>query len=165
MQHQSKYNKLDMAKAVPWFWGKVRKGKSNECWEWTASKDSDGYGNGFASTGIAVKAHRLSWVIHNGPFTNNLLVLHKCDNPPCVNPKHLFLGTQRDNVYDCMNKMRRAHLFGETHGRSKLTAKEVEMIKHLHLKRNVPKKIISEWFGVTNTSICYIFNGKNWKHV
>lgn len=75
------------------------------CWEWTGARNRDGYG----ATGIlgATSAHRASWILHFGPIPAGMNVLHKCDNPPCVNPDHLFLGTHSDNMKDCWQKGRR----------------------------------------------------------
>lgn len=81
------------------FWDKVS--KLSSCWEWTAAKDSRGYGC-FGATkyfGIS-KAHRFSYFLHNGDIPKGMHVLHKCDNPSCVNPDHLFLGTNKDNMKD-----------------------------------------------------------------
>ena len=82
------------------FWEKVN--KTNECWEWIAGK-SHGYGV-FWINGKLLRAHRVAWSIYNGGIPEGLLVLHKCDNPACVNPDHLFIGTQQDNVDDMITK-------------------------------------------------------------
>lgn len=93
------------------FWAKVDKRGSDECWPWTANRDGDGYGQLTVLEGdrrTTEKAQRVSWRLANGPIPDGMLVLHRCDNPPCVNPAHLFLGTHRDNVADCDAKGRRA---------------------------------------------------------
>jgi len=91
------------------FWAKVDKasglGPQGTCWEWQASLNSDGYGN-IGIEQMTDRAHRLSWRLHYGPIPDGLSVLHKCDNPPCVRPDHLFLGTQADNVHDMQAKGR-----------------------------------------------------------
>lgn len=84
--------------------------KDNGCWDWTKTKDSKGYGHVHKSSKDAgrrtFKSHRIAWVQWNGEIPNNMLVLHKCDNPACCNPDHLFLGTYQDNYDDCRNKGR-----------------------------------------------------------
>ncbi len=88
------------------FWSKVEKRAPDECWEWTARKDRAGYGE-FHLCGKTSKAHRVSYSISN-PLEdiNGMCVLHKCDNPSCVNPSHLFSGTHQDNVADKCAKNR-----------------------------------------------------------
>lgn len=78
------------------------------CWLWTGRLTNSGYGQIAKSTHGEWKAHRLFWRVANGPIPGGLCVLHKCDTPACVNPDHLFLGTQADNVQDMMNKHRSA---------------------------------------------------------
>lgn len=90
------------------FWPKVDVRGHEECWEWTASRKERGYGV-FSRPGHnngALKAHRVSWELANGPIPDGLCVLHRCDNPPCVNPAHLFLGTIADNNRDMSLKGR-----------------------------------------------------------
>jgi hypothetical protein len=76
------------------------------CWEWTASKNDHGYGRMTAGRGVNLKAHRVAYELHNGPVPDDKCVLHECDNPPCCNPLHLFLGTKKDNTHDMMAKGR-----------------------------------------------------------
>lgn len=92
------------------FWEKVE--KLTDCWVWTAGTDDKGYGrilNKRKEHGGETRAHRLSWILHNGPIPTGLYVLHKCDNPPCVRPDHLFLGTNLDNMRDMKEKGRAAN--------------------------------------------------------
>lgn len=97
------------------FWLHVQKTES--CWVWTAHRNNNGYGLmrvGYGINRATVSVHRLSWKMHNGEPPPGKCVLHKCDNPPCVNPDHLFLGTHRDNTQDMIRKGRRGYT-----GRSK----------------------------------------------
>lgn len=86
------------------FWSKVD--RSGECWEWTAGLNQAGYGQFSMWPDRPERAHRFSWVLHNGPIPDDLCVLHACDNRKCVNPAHLFLGTRGDNIRDCFAKGR-----------------------------------------------------------
>lgn len=85
------------------FWSKVQ--QSDGCWAWRATTDDDGYAQ-LSVNGRSVKAHRFSWELHFGPIPTGMRVLHTCDNPPCTNPKHLFLGTSLDNTQDALRKGR-----------------------------------------------------------
>jgi hypothetical protein len=89
------------------FWDKVE--KTNSCWIWKAFKNRQGYGKIGTSSCKSINAHRVSWVIHNGQIPDNHFVCHKCDNPSCVNPDHLFIGTRQDNINDMMIKKRSRH--------------------------------------------------------
>lgn len=91
------------------FWAKVDKGSDAECWEWTASRNSYGYGQLAVVLPSGKRprlAHRLSWELHVGPIPEGMCILHRCDNPPCVNPSHLFIGTKADNYRDMRAKGR-----------------------------------------------------------
>lgn len=89
------------------FWPKVVKGPG--CWAWIGAKTSFGYGKISISRSQCIHARRVSWAIHFGEISGNLNVLHKCDNPECTNPEHLFLGTNKDNVHDMIKKNRHSH--------------------------------------------------------
>ncbi len=95
------------------FWSKVDRKSDDECWLWTARRDKDGYGQiriGSEVDGSTqnTRAHRLSWELANGPIPNKLQVMHLCDTPPCVNPRHLRLGTHKENMADKVQKGRAA---------------------------------------------------------
>lgn len=150
------------------FWEKVDIRSSNECWNWKASRNYKGYGNFYTSLGNSKdqhhSAHRFSWELHNGEIPDGLFVCHKCDNPSCVNPNHLFLGTNQNNMQDMSLKGRTGTKKGEQHFNSKLTASDIQNIFKLK-DSGMLGKDISKMYGVTPANISYILKGKGWKHV
>lgn len=100
------------------FWEKVRIAGTADCWEWQAAKNSKGYGRLTSGRGIHLKAHRVAFALaHGGEITDRSLVLHRCDNPSCCNPAHLFLGTPKENTQDMLAKGRGANGSGGYFGR------------------------------------------------
>lgn len=95
------------------FWSNVTVGEPNACWPWTGRVSRDGYGR-IKGLGQSWVASRLSWTIHFGDVPAGLVVCHRCDNPPCVNPAHLFLGTHKDNAQDSVRKGRHGHPWTES---------------------------------------------------
>lgn len=147
------------------FWPKVD--KSGDCWMWTAAKIPTGYGRLRRSKkddGWAY-AHRVSWEIHNGPIPSGLCVLHKCDNPPCVNPEHLWLGTMADNMRDRDRKGRQARgrRMAESTGKRKLT--EQQAIEILSLRPFATAREVSAMYPVSIPSIFSIWGGHSWGHL
>lgn len=152
------------------FWSKVKIGSPDECWEWQAGKHKKGYGEfWFPQRGKHTKAHQVAWILTYGDIRDNYQVLHKCDNPSCVNPKHLFLGTNQDNVDDKMNKGRwnSRFLFGiehPQHGENskyhKLTESDVREIRSLRGKMTLRE--IARKFGVAHGVINNIFQNRKW---
>ena len=145
------------------FWAKVDRAGPDDCWKWTAGKDTYGYGR-IQIDGKAVKAHRFSWWIYYGHPSAGMCVLHKCDNPACVNPNHLFLGTPADNMADRDMKGRHVALKGEVNGMAKLTETDVITIRN-RLANGETHKAIAVDYGVDRSSISYINTGKNWAHI
>ena len=132
------------------------------CWLWTAS---------FRGTypelnyyGRAVPAHQFSWELHNGPIPegdgyHGTCVLHRCDTPPCVNPHHLFLGTQQANMVDCAKKGRHNKHAGEAHHKARLTADQVRKI----LASKGSSREVGNQYGVSKSTIKHIRSGRHWK--
>lgn len=108
-------------------------------------------------------AHRLSWELHFGPIPSGMHVLHKCDNPPCVNPKHLFLGAHVDNYIDMRKKNR--HVKGEKFPHAKLTEHAVRTIRDRYEKGDITQKKLADVFGVSISQINGVVNRNTWRHI
>lgn len=157
------------------FFVKIAK-TADGCWNWTGSLTWDGYGriNHRKKTYLA---HRLSYELHNGPIPSGMLICHTCDNRKCVNPRHLFAGTPKDNLHDASVKGRvvsgdnhhfRVHPetapMGTRNAHAKLTEESVSQIKKRLLENETSASLAME-FGVTNGTIYFIKTGQTWKHV
>ena len=144
------------------FWSKVNKvDDEKSCWTWTASKDRYGYGK-INAQGKTCKAHRVSYEFAYGEIEPGHVVCHRCDNPACVRPEHLFSGiTQLNNIdRDLKNRQVR----GSRNGRSVLTEDEIRAIRRLHEKGHTQSGI-AEHFNVTPSNISKIINKERWIHV
>lgn len=146
------------------FFNNILKHSQSRCWNWCAYKNNKGYGK-FVFEGETL-AHRISYKLFIGEIPKGLFVCHHCDNPPCVNPAHLFLGTVKDNFVDMFKKGRYKKIkrvLGEANGKSKLTEKEVIKIKQL--KEEYSQQQLAIKFNTHQTNIHYILSGKTWKHI
>jgi DNA-binding CsgD family transcriptional regulator len=140
----------------------------DDCLLWTGSKDYSGYGRcGVAFARHIHFAHRMSWFLANGPFDRRLRVLHRCDTPSCVNPAHLFLGTQADNVADMTAKGRNRspQRFGEANPVSKLTEAQVREIRRMKDEGVCSQAEISRRFGVSPMTVSRAVRGQSWSHL
>ena len=155
------------------FWPKVAKGDG--CWEWMGEcRKGRGQGYGIIAEGgdkgKGLSAHRVSWEIHFGPVPAGLCVCHHCDNPPCVRPDHLFLGTVQDNAKDMGAKgragiQRYPHLYrGTAKGGCKLTEDAVREIRRLG-ETDMTQRAIARRFRITPSVICTILKRQAWAHV
>lgn len=152
-------------KAIKVFWSKVAiTADIDRCWLWLASTDGRGYGKKYWH-GKNDKAHRVSWMISVGEIPNGLWVLHKCDNRLCVNPKHLFLGTNQDNVTDRENKNRGNQPKGEKVGLAKLNANQVREIRKRYAEGGILYRELAAEYGVNECNIGHIITRWTWKHV
>ena len=136
--------------------------RSGECWVWTGWRTCKGYGS-IRLNGKNAAAHRVSWEIHNGPIPGGLFVLHHCDNPPCVRPEHLFVGTAKDNTHDMIGKSRHAH--GERHHARKLNPESVRAIRARYAVGGVSMASLAAEYGVWLLSIQNVIHGRTWRHV
>lgn len=145
------------------FWSKVDKsGGPDACWIWKAALDRKGYG-AFQVSGKVVKAHRFAYELVNGPIPDGLCGLHRCDNPGCCNPAHIFLGTRADNNADMVAKGRDNKAAGVRNGLAKLTDAKVMEIRRLFASGCATKAELGRRFEVTHTTICDVVAEKRWK--
>lgn len=164
------------------FWHRVNASTPDQCWEWIGSKAA-GYGL-INIGGSNFRVSRVAYFLFNGTIDDSLDVLHRCDNPACCNPHHLFQGTEADNARDMMSKGRQnfqrhpesrprgerhgAHTHpermarGERHGMAKLSAEDVSKIRELR-KRGVLLRVIAKMFGITESTGSRIATGQGWK--
>jgi len=149
------------------FWKYVQ--KSDGCWLWTGATTNGGYGviqSGPRPARI-VRAHRLSYEMHFGPFDESLDVCHRCDNPRCVRPDHLFVGTAKTNVADMVAKGRASSggVRGERHGRAKLTEAQVLAIRAAYASGTTSQRQLARDYAVDRGTIRFIVMRKHWTHV
>ena len=149
------------------FWNKVEKRGEDECWLWHGNIDHEGYGNLGVSfpKNTSIKAHRLSYYLHYGEIDSKKVIMHKCDFPQCTNPNHLIMGTQKENVDDCITKGRRALQDKENNNRRILNEEKVINIKRLYETGNYTYKFLADMFGVSESAINYVINNKSWQGI
>lgn len=149
--------------------------KTDNCWLWTAGKDKNGYGlasKGRGQTGTC-RAHRRAWELFKGTIPIEMMVLHRCDNPPCVNPDHLFLGTNSDNMRDAHAKGRHksptqakpeSQVRGERQHLAKLNATKVKLI-FLYHNAGLKYREIARRIGIANTTVGNVIRRETWNHI
>lgn len=146
------------------FWAKVDRRRPDECWPWLRHKSKSGYGRVGVGYNVML-AHRVSYFLKRGTVPPELAVCHRCDNPECVNPRHLFLGTASDNAADKISKGRHRHGIpdnrGSKHGMSKLTEEQVRQIR----SATGSQRVIGDQFGVSKGAVQLIKAGLRWGHV
>jgi hypothetical protein len=145
------------------FWAKVR--KTETCWLWTAATFKDGYGQvrpGGSAT--CIYAHRASWILHFSSIPEALWVLHTCDNPGCVNPGHLWLGTAANNTADMHAKGRNGDtaIYGEAHFNHKLTWAKVKDARARYSQGGVTQRELAKCFGVSHTAMRFCLLNRTW---
>lgn len=149
------------------FWQNVDKRGPDECWIWTGYKSEHGYGkltSGRRKDGDfkLIRAHRFSYTLKHGPIPKGVEICHKCDNPSCVNPNHLFAGSHQDNASDMVAKGRQA--IGNRLPWAKLTPSDIPRIRQLH-SEGISRRKIAKQYGVSYATILDVIEGRTWKHV
>jgi hypothetical protein len=150
------------------FWSKVRVRDIEECWLWLGGTARFGYGTFAIKHGDLIPAHRFSWILAYGNIPDGLWILHHCDNPPCVNPLHLFLGTRKDNINDMLQKRRHwAHrgyspiTRGEKNGRARVTDAQVVEIRKRYILGQTQTEL-APLFGLSRQAIGRIVRREVW---
>lgn len=157
----SEWNKISF---IERYLGNFIVGEKSKCWNWTGSKSGGRYGT-IQTGGIQLAAHRVAWQMENGKIPRGKYICHHCDNPACVNPNHLFLGTPKENSRDRETKQRSNRPYGEQHANSKLNAKRVLKIRKILASNEKSAAETARLFGVNESTICKIKNRKSWKRL
>lgn len=182
------------SRSIERFMGKVERIPMTDCWLWAGAARPNGYGIFFLN-GKTIGAHRAAYVLFRGQFDEALHVCHKCDNPSCVNPDHLFLGTQKDNMLDMVRKGRKVtppqrgknnHHYGKFHSeetkrligqrsrernqgskhpRASIDEDDVRMIRRIRIETGASPRVISQQTGFSFSIVSGIVYGYSWKHV
>lgn len=145
------------------FFSKVRK-LDGGCWEWIGHRHQKGYGYFKSAGGKVVKAHRVSYEMHNGPIPNGLVICHRCDVPYCVNPDHLFAGSVAENNADRDRKGRHVALRGSEHNMATIDEEVVRGIRSA-VASGLKQATVARNFGVSKYIVNAIIKGRTWTHV
>lgn len=141
------------------FWKKVSIAGPDECWPWIGARNSYGHGEFWRRDQTQGMAHRFAWEIKNGPIPDGMVVCHRCDNPPCCNVRHLFLGRPADNSADMTAKGRQSR--GEAHPVSKLSEQDVLSIR----SSTESGVLLGARFGISSVQVSNIRRRKQWVHI
>jgi len=170
-------------KDIARFLSKVCKGKPDECWEWMAGKQNNGYGIFLLGSRLdgsrhSFYAHRVAWTIANGPIPPGMCICHTCDNPACCNPAHEFRGSHADNMADAAKKGRTARgdkhgrythpeqtARGEQHGQAKRTKREILAIRDEYAHGDISQHALGRKWNMSVGEIHNIVRRKNWTHI
>jgi hypothetical protein len=147
-------------------WAKVERLGPDDCWEYREGRNGNGYGLVTTDTGTRL-AHRVAWEVTNGPIAEGMSVCHRCDNPPCCNPNHLFLGTHQENMADSKRKgrVRLPMLKGEAHPQARLDEDAVRAIRLGYALGGISHRRLGWIYGVSAETIGRIVRRETWKEV
>jgi len=144
------------------YWEKVKKGAPDDCWPWLGSKSGNfGHGRFSINRHRGTTAHRYGWILAHGDIPEGKFVCHKCDNPSCVNPDHLFLGTHKDNMQDMVKKNRCNKPIGDKHHNSKVNP---DIVRHIR-KKEMQQRAYAKLYGLCQRTVAEIQKKLTWKHV
>lgn len=148
------------------FWSKVNKRGPFDCWEWIGCL-CGGYGQFCIGSGVYTVSHRFSYSLEYGEIADDIKVLHECDNKRCVNPNHLFLGTNKDNTQDMIAKGRSKCIgkIGERNKSSKLTDEKVLEMRRMHRSGEYNQRQISKMFGISTSVTFAVIHNQTWIHL
>ena len=147
------------------FWLKVDVYGFDDCWEWNSHKNTYGYGLMRIHGKHRLATHVLFYLRKSYWPPKGRTANHHCDNPGCLNPKHLYLGTKKSNARDREQRCRGNHSKGEQNGQAKLTERQVHKIKRLVVQGNTTQAKMGKMFGVSQSTISVIVNSKQWRHI
>lgn len=165
VQRTNRRQRMSVKQATAYFWSRAKIKSSDDCWITTFSPQSKRYGMvKFKAFSPEISTHRLAYIIAAGSIPRGLWVCHSCDNMRCVNPRHLFLGSAKDNIADMMSKGRRGDNKGSKNGQAKLTEIDVAEIRLLH-KTGLGCRRLSKLFPVHKETIQSVINYKTWRHI
>jgi hypothetical protein len=159
-EHGSGFRKRTDEEFKEDFWNRIKKGTDGECWTCTGATNAFGYGT--MSEGLA---HRTAYELTNGPIPKGLNILHRCDNRPCCNPSHLVVGTQAENVADCVSKNRHKGAPGETNAAHLLTSEKVLEMRRIYKAGGKRYSDIAKDFGVSEPCASQAIRGYTWAHL
>lgn len=157
--HEQAVKNVDRRSLADRFWERVNQGDG--CWEWNSTRIPRGYGY-FHWGSKARYAHRTAWELTYGKIPNGMFVCHHCDNPPCVRPDHLFLGTQSDNMRDCKEKGRGKYPRAEQNGLARLTFAEAEEVRR-EVHEGIPQAQIARRLQVHPSCVWNIVHGRTYR--
>jgi hypothetical protein len=146
------------------FWSHVQIGRPQDCWPWLRGRDGKGYG-AFAYRGRVLIASRLAWAIEHGSVPQDMQVLHTCDNPPCCNPRHHYLGSHESNVADRVARKRQTTHRGASNVRAKLTAEQVAELLDLYHVHDWLQRDLAERYGISQRTVSAIVRRESYREV